>query len=521
MDTRIYVVTHKEYTKPSDDLFLSLHVGRKLGSDLGYQGDDTGKSISEKNKSFCELTGLYWVWKNVQCDVVGICHYRRYFVKDEDFIKKDYIEKLLKYYDIIVPQSGETEYGSNYEHYKNVHILSDIELCKKVTLEKYPEYEKAFDLFLNTNLASLGNMLITKKTIYDEYCKWLFDILFEVEKRADISSYDDYQGRLFGFLSERLFRIWLFMQKYKVAEEEVRMIDPADSENAVKSVELKQKLIEIILKDITSAYKNKAIFDVVDNSPLEVELGEKTPVWICWWQGIENAPELVKICIESIKRNIPNDKAKIHIIDFNNVGNYIALPTWIIEKFDAELISMAHLSDILRCGLLYRYGGLWIDATYYMEKPLPDYVFEKDMFYTHKMKTPKWRADISKGRWSINLLKTNPGNILFRFLLNGLYEYWDLRDEAIDYFFFDHIFSLAYENIDEVRQMIDECEFSQPHLFELQELLNKKYDRKVFEEITKDTNLFKLTYRNTVYEETLIGKQTFYGAIKEKYSDSI
>ena len=125
MDTRIYVMTHKEYVKPEDDMYISLHVGKALGNDFGDVGDDTGDNISEKNRNYCELTGMYWLWKNVKCDIVGICHYRRYFVVDEDFIKKDYIESVLSEYDIIVPGSAMTPGETVGKHYEKEHYWKD------------------------------------------------------------------------------------------------------------------------------------------------------------------------------------------------------------------------------------------------------------------------------------------------------------------------------------------------------------------------------------------------------------
>ena len=77
MDTRIYVMTHKEIDEIGDEMYIPLHVGRASGKTFGYTGDDTGDHISEKNPYYCELTGIYWLWKNVRCDIVGICHYRR------------------------------------------------------------------------------------------------------------------------------------------------------------------------------------------------------------------------------------------------------------------------------------------------------------------------------------------------------------------------------------------------------------------------------------------------------------
>ena len=231
MDTRLYVCTHKEFTPPSSSLYIPLHVGRAISDELGYLGDDTGDNISGKNRSFCELTGIYWIWKNVQCDIVGICHYRRYFVESEDFLTKESIESVIRSgrADIIVPSSAWTPYKSNQTHYQKIHHIADYNILRDVISEKYPEYIPAFDFFSKTNLASSANMVITKKEIFDEYCRWLFDILFEVEKRTDISDYDSFQYRLYGYLSERMFRMWLMMHEYKVREFHVREFDASVS----------------------------------------------------------------------------------------------------------------------------------------------------------------------------------------------------------------------------------------------------------------------------------------------------
>lgn len=228
MDTRIYIMAHKEFDVPQMNGYIPLHVGKAGKQEIGYIGDDTGDSISDKNESFCELTGLYWMWKNVSCDVAGLCHYRRYFVQEgmesanvpleQKLLDTDYIEKCLQEYDVIVPDSISVPEGSVWNHYTDHHYIADWLECAKVILKKYPQYYKAFVWHQNSNLISLGNMVIARKELLDEYCKWLFDILFEVEKKIDVSSYDTYQKRVFGFLSERLFRVWLMNQPLRVKE---------------------------------------------------------------------------------------------------------------------------------------------------------------------------------------------------------------------------------------------------------------------------------------------------------------
>lgn len=228
MDTRIYICTHKEFNPPQMDGYIPIRVGSAIAeSDFSFLRDDTGDNISEKNMHFCELTGLYWIWKNVECDIAGLCHYRRFLQNEGRILERGYIEKLIceDGYDLIAPASGSTDYGTNYGHYAKVHHTSDFDITREVLHEKYPDYDCAFELFSHTNLASLANMVIAKKQVLDEYCEWLFDILFEVEKRTDVSGYDAYQSRLYGYLSERLFRIWILMHGYRVREEQVLLVD--------------------------------------------------------------------------------------------------------------------------------------------------------------------------------------------------------------------------------------------------------------------------------------------------------
>jgi hypothetical protein len=223
MDVKIYVMTHKLFEqKTHDEIYIPLHVGRYGKKDLGYIGDDTGDNISYKNDSFCELTGLYWMWKNSDADILGLCHYRRYFVRDSHIITESEIQDCLKGHDIIITNSAVSEISVK-DHYCKKHNGSD--LLREVISELYPEYLDAFDWVMNTNLTSIGNMIICRREVLHKYCSWLFDILFETERRIDISHYDTYQKRVYGFMAERLLRVWIMMQTLKVREESVIMIE--------------------------------------------------------------------------------------------------------------------------------------------------------------------------------------------------------------------------------------------------------------------------------------------------------
>lgn len=515
MDTRMYIMTHKDFTKPEGDMYKVLQVGKEIGKELPYDGDNIGDNISEKNRNFCELTGIYWLWKNVSCDIIGICHYRRYFVWNEDFIQKKEIESLLSKYDVITPYSGSSKYENNWQHYEHTHIKKDMEVCRNILEKLAPDYLHAFDYVMSSNLECLGNMVITRKITFDEYCSWMFPILFELEKNIDISGYDEYQARIFGFISERLFRVWLINNKYKVFEMEVRMIDPKDSHNQIKAMELKLQCVQLILKNLLEKYKAGNAYDLVDNSAFDIDFHGKIPVWICWFQGIEQAPELVKCCYDSIKKYMPEDETEIHLITFENIGNYITMPDWVLNKFEQGKITLTHLSDIIRAGLLYRYGGIWVDSTYYMVRPFPNDLFQNNKFYTIRNNKIAWKADISKSRWSGNFIMIEKNSLFMRFLLNSFYEYWISQDKLIDYYLIDYIIAVGYENIMEIRNLIDNCEFSQPEALNFQKVLHKKYDKEVLKKLTENTNIFKLSYKCNWKKVNLVGDKTFYGFISE------
>ena len=229
MDIKILVAAHKKYWMPDDDVYLPIHVGREGKADLGYLGDNTGDNISAKNANYCELTGLYWAWKNLKNDYIGLCHYRRYFARENihtDNIekkktailhRKDY-EKLLQEYDVILPVKRNYYVETVRSQYEHAHNKRDIDETKRIVLELYPEYSEAFEKVMGRTKLYILNMFVMKKQQFDEYCSWLFSILFELEKRIDISSYNMYEARVFGFIAERLFNVWLEKQQLNVKE---------------------------------------------------------------------------------------------------------------------------------------------------------------------------------------------------------------------------------------------------------------------------------------------------------------
>jgi len=233
-DVKIIVATHKKYKMPEDSMYLPVHVGRKGKDDLGYQGDNEGENISEKNPYYCELTGLYWAWKNLNAEYIGLAHYRRNFIekkcknKFEGIASKEYIDKKLDEADVILPTKRKLYIETIYSHYKHTMYVEPLDEVRNVINEKCPEYVDFFDKKMKSRSGHMFNMCIMKKEIMNEYCEWLFDILFELEKRIDPKQYSAFHARYLGRISERLLDVWI--QKNEIKFVEVKISDMERSE---------------------------------------------------------------------------------------------------------------------------------------------------------------------------------------------------------------------------------------------------------------------------------------------------
>ncbi len=234
MNIKIVVAAHKVYRMPDSDIYLPVHVGAAGKADIGYIRDDSGENISEKNPQYCELTGLYWAWKNIEADYYGLVHYRRYFVdlkkpahKGDTYqriLGREYLEKLLQDTDIILPKKRNYYIESIYSHYAHTHYAEHLDCMKDIVEKRCPEYLSAYEDVLNSKKAHMFNMVIMSRSKFSTYCTWLFPLLEELEKRIDISDYDDFQARYIGRVSEILLNVWMEKNQYSYKELPVLMI---------------------------------------------------------------------------------------------------------------------------------------------------------------------------------------------------------------------------------------------------------------------------------------------------------
>lgn len=260
MNIKILIATHKPLAVIENEIFTPIQVGSAINEfsiKESYLKDDEGDNISNKNNTFNELTALYYAWKNLNVDVIGLAHYRRYLDlhHSKPLFKKDSIDvvknitknsskiellgnikkssskilKFLKSNDVIIAKpcfcTIEGEYCSIADDYSHNHISSDWDICMQVILELNPDYKKSIDSYLyNSNKFYICNMFIAKKEWFNDFCSWIFPILFEVENRITISK-DPFQRRVTGFLSERLFTLYILHNEFNIKELPILFIE--------------------------------------------------------------------------------------------------------------------------------------------------------------------------------------------------------------------------------------------------------------------------------------------------------
>ena len=226
---KIIVAAHKPYRMPKSSMYLPLHVGKNGGDSIGFQGDDTGDNISWKNPNYCELTGLYWAWKNLDADYLGLAHYRRHFSgkgflyrmiagKWNSILTRKDAERLLEKTDILLPSPRGYVIESIYEHYCHTHYPEPLNETRIILVERYPEMVPVFDEVMTKRKAHMFNMFIMKRELSDAYCEFLFEVLGELENRIDISHYNPFQARVYGRISELLLDVWINYWGYSYKE---------------------------------------------------------------------------------------------------------------------------------------------------------------------------------------------------------------------------------------------------------------------------------------------------------------
>lgn len=253
---------------------------------------------------------------------------------------------------------------------------------------------------------------------------------------------------------------------------------------------------QLKVKDkIYKRYKRKILEPLSDSS---IKTLREPYVWILWFQGLDQAPEVVKFCYEAAKVNL-SDK-KIIFLDETNMFEYVDIPEFIVSKWKSGIINNAHFSDVLRTELLIKYGGTWMDATVFIsDSNYPEYFFESDLFIFQKLKPGAKGNAVNLSNWFITAKPEEP---VLKRVRELLYDYWQNNNSVIDYFVYHTFFQLVLDAHVENKKRIVQYPNSLPHILLLS--LNDEYSKKRMDQILAMISIHKLTYKisDTIKKDT-------------------
>ncbi|WP_033152389.1 capsular polysaccharide synthesis protein [Streptococcus equinus] len=263
-----------------------------------------------------------------------------------------------------------------------------------------------------------------------------------------------------------------------------------------KSLEIVRNSVDNkILKKLRKKYSPYIIDNKqrILNSSVNRKFSNK--VWVMWLQGMENAPDIVKVCYKSLISNLSD--REIILLTEDNYRDYVNFPDYIQNKIDKGMIGNAHMSDLLRLELLEKYGGTWIDATVFIsDKNIPNYILNSEFFMYQKLKPALDGNPLSVSNWFITSTTCNPILMMTKELL---YEYWKKHDNVIHYFIFHMFFQLVIENFEDEWKKVVPVSSSTPHILLLR--LHDSYSEEMMKNILQQTSIHKLSYKYSSKEQ--------------------
>lgn len=262
----------------------------------------------------------------------------------------------------------------------------------------------------------------------------------------------------------------------------------------------------------------KAIAPVIDKyQNAEAEdlklIPEDCPIWVCWWQGEDRMPEISRRCIETIRQN--RGKHPVILVTKDNYTEFVDLPEIFLERLNSGKMCFAHFADTLRVNLIKQNGGIWIDSSMWMLKPIDT---GRQPFYTNKNQ-PNSKDYISNYRWTGGVLGASADMVLFNYLADCYERYWTSYPAPIDFMIMDYFIALGYENIPVIRQLIDNHPFNNPDFYSLKNRLNEAFDSDYFESICKRNDLLSLNRRSVAKDCDQDDRMTYWGYLKQLTDD--
>ncbi len=241
------------------------------------------------------------------------------------------------------------------------------------------------------------------------------------------------------------------------------------------------------------------------------------PIWVCWWQGEEQMPEIVRTCYRRLQQMAPAGHPVI-LITKDTVGDYITLPEHITKAVEEKRMTLTHFSDLLRAALLSQHGGIWVDSTIYVTAPIAEELFQKPYFSTRRA-IPK-PVYVSRCLYTGFLIGCVKGAPWLSFARDMLFDYWQKHDTLVNYFLIDQALIMGYDNIPSVTRDAPPCILPQVHLDTFMQMCSEPYDEKTFADITATTRFLKLNWRMSYTKQTADGRETYFGHLISQAEES-
>lgn len=239
----------------------------------------------------------------------------------------------------------------------------------------------------------------------------------------------------------------------------------------------------------------------------------KIPVFVCWWQGEENMPPIVSVCVKRIRNKVPTEFAQYHLITKDNYSEYVTIPKYIIEKYENGKITLVHFTDILRYALVFTYGGMWIDSTVFLSDDFKFDFFEKDYHTQRFSSQEECPHEACMGKWCNFFFYGKKDNVLFGYVYDALLVWWEKHDKLLDYIIIDYMIRSGYTGVEKIRKLVDSVEPNNKEMWYLIQRLNAVYSEEEYQKIQKKSSFFKLSYKGNLKKETENKEKTIYGHI--------
>lgn len=280
-----------------------------------------------------------------------------------------------------------------------------------------------------------------------------------------------------------------------------------------KSVQIHRKYHQSLRKWLLRKYGH------ITECSLPTESGEprdNDPIWVFWWQGLDSAPELVQACVQSIIRNSAGHP--VIVISKENYQSYVRLPDYILQKREQGLISLTHFSDIIRMNLLSDHGGLWLDATIFVSRPIPEDWFSMPI-YTGRNPGGDY-TNASDWNWTSYALSTARGNQLPVRMKVFFQEYWKNEDGVVDYFVMDCAIDMIVRSCPAVRDQIYQIPHNNTRQHDLDAMFYKPYQQDAYAQLlsSSDTYFHKLTWKASYPLKSEDGNDTAFSHWKNHLS---